>query len=161
MSKGEELELIERIRTFFGADVTAKSRARKIVDVKHSFSHTMRDMGYTYEYIGQLTNRDHATVMHSFKTSRMLADTDREYSKLLNAMRTLVNDFHVAYGLRSTKAYERNRVSFAKLYALLLRRSSMFLTEKEVLSWLTAANMSEFQYKNLSRTSEEPVPGLQ
>jgi hypothetical protein len=161
MSKGEESELIERIRTFFGVDVTVRNRARKIVDVKHSFAHAMRDMGYTYEYIGQLTNRDHATAMHSCKTSQMLSDTDREYSKLLNAMRTLVNDFHISYGLRSTKAYERDRVSLAKLYALLLRRSSPFLTEKEVLSWLEVAKMSEFQYKNLSRTSEEPVPGLQ
>jgi hypothetical protein len=157
MTKGEELELIERVNVFFNVDVRSRSRKRRIVDVRHAMSSVLRELGYKLEYIGSITNRDHCSVMNSCKMSNQLCETDRDFKLLYDSMRSLVNDFHNAFNIRSVNTESRGRASFAKLYSLLLRRTSTFITHKELLTWLDAAKITEVEYKNLSRTSDEPI----
>jgi len=68
-----------------GIDIMAKTRyrGRKHVEARQLFTtFMMRHTKRTLENIGEMVNRDHATVLHSAKTVSNLCDTDNSFKAM-------------------------------------------------------------------------------
>lgn len=69
-------------------DMRSASRRRNIVNARFIFSKILHDItGFSYSHIGQLINRDHATVLYHIKTCRQLIDIDKYFKNMYNEVK--------------------------------------------------------------------------
>jgi chromosomal replication initiation ATPase DnaA len=66
----------------------AKSRSRRLVDVRRALSAILVEQGYSVREIGQELCRPHSTVVHFVQTHQNLCESDREYKNLYWQLRT-------------------------------------------------------------------------
>ena len=69
-------DLIKNVEYFIQKDgLKRKSRERKYIHKRIFFYYTLRNAGLTYQRIGDMFNRHHATVLHGIKTYKNLKKT--------------------------------------------------------------------------------------
>ena len=69
-------------------DMRSASRRRNIVNARFIFSTILYELtGFSYSHIGQLINRDHATVLYHIKTCRQLIDIDKYFKNMYNEVK--------------------------------------------------------------------------
>jgi chromosomal replication initiation ATPase DnaA len=64
----------------------AKSRSRRLVDVRRALSAILVEQGYSVREIGQELCRPHSTVVHFVQTHNNLFGTDTDYQCLFNKL---------------------------------------------------------------------------
>jgi chromosomal replication initiation ATPase DnaA len=65
----------------------AKSRSRRLVDVRRALSAILVEQGYSVREIGRELCRPHSTVVHFVQTHWNLCATDGEYRGLVEQLR--------------------------------------------------------------------------
>ena len=76
-----------------GQDITKNTRVREVADAVKIYSKMARKFTpYSYEQIGSLINRNHATIMHAVKWYEPLYKMDKDFRCLANACIQTIND---------------------------------------------------------------------
>jgi hypothetical protein len=57
------------------------NRKRAIVDARRAYSKILRDAGFSYQYIGDTLNKNHATIIHYVKSVDGLLKYDAVFEK--------------------------------------------------------------------------------
>ena len=69
------------INEIFFVNIDDSSRKRAIVDARRAYSRILRDLGFSYEYIGDSLGRDHATIIHYVKSINDLLEYDSIFER--------------------------------------------------------------------------------
>jgi hypothetical protein len=69
------------INEIFFVDINDKTRKRRIVDARRAYSKILRDVGFSYEHIGDSIDKDHATIIHYAKSINDLLQYDSIFEK--------------------------------------------------------------------------------
>jgi chromosomal replication initiation ATPase DnaA len=69
----------------------AKSRSRRLVDVRRALSAILVEQGYSVREIGQELCRPHSTVVHFVQTHENLCATDGAYQALVRELKEATN----------------------------------------------------------------------
>ena len=69
------------IKEIFLADIEEKTRKRRVVDARRAYSKILRDVGFSYDYIGQTIGKDHASIIHYVKSISGLLQYDSTFEK--------------------------------------------------------------------------------
>lgn len=69
------------INEIFFVNIDDSSRKRAIVDSRRAYSRILRDLGFSYEYIGDSLGRDHATIIHYVKSINDLLEYDSIFER--------------------------------------------------------------------------------
>jgi hypothetical protein len=69
------------INEIFFVDIKDNTRKRRIVDARRAYSKILRDVGFSYEYIGDSIGKDHATIIHYAKSISDLLKYDSVFEK--------------------------------------------------------------------------------
>tara|TARA_R110002051_G_scaffold30319_8_gene70202 strand:+ start:1336 stop:1782 length:447 start_codon:yes stop_codon:yes gene_type:complete len=90
--------LIRLVENELGVPLKSTSRARELIDARSICYQIMRDeMGMSYNYIGTLFNKNHATIISAVKKFPDLIKYDkgleRTYNKILNMWALQAGDF--------------------------------------------------------------------
>lgn len=64
------------INSVFLVNIDDKTRQRKLVDSKKAYSKILRDIKFTYKYIGDTLEKDHSTIVHYVKSIDGLMEYD-------------------------------------------------------------------------------------
>ena len=76
--KQKELNQINEIKTFIEQDMFKKSRKREYVDSRRIFFYILRNKFLlTYYAIGEISQKDHATIIYAIKTFENLIKIDK------------------------------------------------------------------------------------
>jgi hypothetical protein len=78
------------INEVFVTDIDLNSRDRNSVDGRKAYSKILRDVGLSYLQIGRTLNKNHATIIHYYKSCNHLVEYDSVFKKKFNLV---VNDF--------------------------------------------------------------------
>jgi chromosomal replication initiation ATPase DnaA len=70
----------------------AKSRARKLVDIRRALSAILVEQGYSVREIGCELCRPHSTVIHFVQTHDSLFDTDTDYKNLFQQLHHILKE---------------------------------------------------------------------
>lgn len=73
-----------------GERIDTKSRKRHITYARAVYCKAGRDLGLSYSCIGDIINRDHATVMHSVKTIFPFSQSESSYRNLYEVIGSVV-----------------------------------------------------------------------
>lgn len=72
-------------------EMRSASRKRTIVNARIIFSAILHELtNFSYTHIGQLINRDHATVLYHIRTCRQLIDTDKNFKAMYNEVKNSI-----------------------------------------------------------------------
>lgn len=74
--------LISIIESVYNLDLKARSRERKYVGARISYSHILRDLGFGWTFIGRTINRNHATIINSVKQFETYMRFDPNFKEL-------------------------------------------------------------------------------
>lgn len=78
-----------------------KSRYRNIIYRRYYLYNKLREQGYTYQYIGNIFNRDHSTILHGIKVHKDFTKLkDKIYFKMTQKERDLFGDIQYIGTLR-------------------------------------------------------------
>jgi hypothetical protein len=69
------------INEIFFVNIDDSSRKRSIVDARRAYSKILRDVGFSYEYIGESVGRDHSTIIHYVKSIENLLEYDSIFER--------------------------------------------------------------------------------
>jgi hypothetical protein len=69
------------INEIFFVDIDKRTRKRELVDARRAYSKILRDVGFSYQHIGDSIGKDHATVIHYIKTIDPLLKYDPVFQK--------------------------------------------------------------------------------
>lgn len=69
------------INEIFFVNIDDSSRKRSIVDARRAYSKILRDVGFSYEYIGESIGRDHSTIIHYVKSIENLLEYDSIFER--------------------------------------------------------------------------------
>jgi hypothetical protein len=69
------------IKEIFFADIEEKTRKRRVVDARRAYSKILRDVGFSYDYIGHSIGKDHASIIHYVKSISGLLKYDSTFEK--------------------------------------------------------------------------------
>jgi hypothetical protein len=69
------------INDIFFVDINKRTRKRELVDARRAYSKILRDVGFSYQHIGDSIGKDHATVIHYIKTIDPLLKYDPVFQK--------------------------------------------------------------------------------
>tara|TARA_R110000823_G_C15747021_1_gene481485 strand:+ start:180 stop:656 length:477 start_codon:yes stop_codon:yes gene_type:complete len=142
-------QMFQEIEEFFGYNINSRTRKREVLDIRHAWRFAMRELGYTYKAIGDMTGHDHATVMNSLKIVNKMTSYKNDFVDLLYAMKGFVNDFHKVNGLQTDKKREEYGQGLLHLYVDLLDYVSSKFTKKELTNWINAAGITEIHFKSI------------
>lgn len=111
-------------------ELTSKARGRRIARARHAAVYVLRTKGESYPSIGRVLDRDHSTIVASFRAAQVTASHNSEYARVLrdlvagrvqateNRVRVLVcvgvrpDGSYVAYGVDGLSSDElRARVA--------------------------------------------------
>ena len=87
-----ERDLVRVVCDFYGADsnmLDQKTRKREVVLPRQVCMYFIREMfpNLTFENIGFIFKKDHATVMHAIKVMKDLMDTDKAFMVEVDVLR--------------------------------------------------------------------------
>jgi len=87
-------DLLKSIQKFSGVNLKkTKSRKRNIVEARQLYCKLMRDVGYTYEAIGETINIGHATVLYHCRNYEYIRKASPELKDLeKNVLNDLSDD---------------------------------------------------------------------
>ena len=72
------------------------SRKREVIYPRYYIFNKLRDQGYTLEYIANIFNKDHCTILHGIKIHKMYTkQKDKIYFQLTEKERDLFGDKHL------------------------------------------------------------------
>ena len=75
----EEMEVLKKIvNDVFLVDINENRRLRNLVDAKKVYSKILRDMGCSYQSIGNSINKNHVTIMHYMNTIESIMTYDAD-----------------------------------------------------------------------------------
>ena len=69
------------INEIFFVNINDKTRKRRIVDARRAYAKILRDVGFSYEHIGDSIGKDHATIIHYVKSIDDLLQYDSIFEK--------------------------------------------------------------------------------
>lgn len=79
------MESLKRIvNDIFVADLEDKSRIRKNVDARKAYSKILKDIGFSFEYIGETISKDHSSIVHYCISANYLFLYDNVFQKKFN-----------------------------------------------------------------------------
>lgn len=81
-----DIESLKQVIEFHG--LKTKTRKRNLVYKRSFLCRTLRDMNFTYSFIGSLISKDHTTVIHALK----VYDENINYIDFLEYLGELPND---------------------------------------------------------------------
>ena len=94
-SAGFDINVIKDIvEDFTGLDIAAKTRKRDFTDARQIYCKIARDENptiVTTTKIGEIINRDHATVIHSVKKAAIIIEQDPSLMNLYMKIMTVIN----------------------------------------------------------------------
>lgn len=70
----------------------AKSRARRLVDIRRALSAILIEQGWSVREIASELCRPHSTVVHFVQTHESLLSTDAQYRLLFGQLRSITSD---------------------------------------------------------------------
>lgn len=149
MTLAEEMRLIHTVDRYFNVSITNKSRRREFLDIKHAFRFVMREMGYGFTDIGRMIGCQHATVIHSYKMAVDLIETEPDFSKIVNVMKSVISDFHVSYRIKTRKMEMERKKSMVTTFCVLLNEVKDYVGEDGVKYWLHKAKLEQHQFDNI------------
>ena len=145
MTDSQAQKLIRRVNEYFEVDLMKRSRARHLVDVRHTFMTSLRKRGYKTTDIGRYLGKDHATVIHASRKVKELCDYDKDMKKLVEYMDDLVDDFFATEKIYSKGSfidkYESNRIVASRLIDEYVK------DHKEIINWLDRFGISYEEFK--------------
>jgi len=80
------------IENEIGERIDTKNRRRDLTYARAVFCRTGRDMGLSLSAIGQVINRDHATVLHNLRVVYPFAEREIYYKRLYEVLRAVVDE---------------------------------------------------------------------
>lgn len=72
------------VNEIFLIDIDSKRRKRTIVDGRKVYSKILRDLGYSYQHIGNTLDKDHCSIIHYVKNIDSLLEFDSVFNKRYN-----------------------------------------------------------------------------
>lgn len=79
------MESLKRIvNDIFLTDIDDMSRFRKNVDGRKAYSKILRDVGFSFQYIGNSINKNHASIIHYCRSCDYLFAYDNVFQKRFN-----------------------------------------------------------------------------
>ena len=69
------------INLVFFVDIEDTTRKRRIVDARRAYAKILKDAGFSYHYIGDSLNKNHATIIHYVKSVDDLLKYDSPFEK--------------------------------------------------------------------------------
>ena len=100
------------INDVFLTDIDDISRLRQTVDARKAYSKILRDIGFSFQYIADSINKNHATIMHYCRSSDSLFAYDNIFKKKFNLAK---NKFLLEINNENTQAnhenvFEKNKI---------------------------------------------------
>lgn len=71
--------IIKNVSEFYGIDPYNPTNKRRYVDVRRVIYHLLRKKQFTFEEIGAMFGKDHATVLHGVRSHDSLVVNDKKY----------------------------------------------------------------------------------
>lgn len=69
------------VNLVFFVDIEDTTRKRRIVDARRAYAKILKDAGFSYHYIGDSLNKNHATIIHYVKSVDGLLKYDSAFEK--------------------------------------------------------------------------------
>lgn len=69
------------VNEIFFVNIDNPTRKRRTVDARRAYSKILRDVGFSYEHIGDSIEKDHATIIHYVKSIENLLEYDSVFEK--------------------------------------------------------------------------------
>lgn len=142
-------QLIKHLNAYFEVDLMSKTRKRNVIDVRHTVMHVMRNMGYTTTFIGEMFNKDHATVVHASRKLRALINIEPEMRVMYGVVKSMVEQFIVDNKILTRKLMMEESENMKILFCKILKISG-----EDVDPWLEKANISNDMYESYTYEEE-------
>jgi hypothetical protein len=147
MTTEQKQQLIATINQSLDIDLLRKTRQRRVVDVRHALSFSLRRRKYTTIEIGEMIGKNHATIIHAERKVKNLYLTDRSFTMLVDAIENIIDNFFKKNKIHThaehIEKYNSLRVTAAKL----IKRASEWMTEDELKYWTNEMDLSEKEYE--------------
>jgi len=148
MNLRQSQDLIKELNTHFSVDITKKSRVRHLVDIRHCAMFSLRKRQYGLNFIGEIFDQNHASVIHAVKKVNALYGLDKDYTKLSTAIDEVIDNF-----FEKEKIYSRtlNAEKYEALQMAACRLISEYVTNnQEIESWLLRMGLTWDQYRTFT-----------
>lgn len=93
--KNKLVSIKKIIENQVGERIDTRSRKRHLTYARAIYCQAGRDLGLSFSTIGQLINRDHATVMHSVKVIFPFSQEESYYRNLYDVMKSFAESAHI------------------------------------------------------------------
>lgn len=151
MTTEQKNQLIVTINENMNVDLLKKTRQRRVVDVRHALSFSLRRRKYTTTEIGEMIGKDHATVLHAERKVKNLYLTDRSFTMLVDAIENIIDKFFKKNRIYSHADHIEKYESLRVIASKLVKRSSEWITEEEQDYWLKLIDVSQKEYEFFTR----------
>jgi chromosomal replication initiation ATPase DnaA len=99
------LECLANLYDITSADILGKCRKAHISEARMIFIYLMRHLGYSTTYLGELLNRNHATMIYNTKTFDNRYKYDVRFRKKVDKMLEIVD----LYGEKDSGKVKKER----------------------------------------------------
>ena len=89
--KNKLISIKRIIESEVGERIDTKNRRRDLTYARSVYCKVGRDMGYSLSAIGNVINRDHATVLHNLRVVFPFGQNENAYKKLYKTMTAVAN----------------------------------------------------------------------
>ena len=123
-----DIDSLKQVIEFHG--LSSKTRKRNLVYKRSFLCRTLRDMNFTFSFIGSLINKDHTTVIHALK----VYDENINYIDFLEYIGELPNDIeNCIINQEPINKIEKKRISNIEQRLLTATKYGEFLQLKREL----------------------------
>ena len=150
MEKEIQEQIIDVIERLHNAKITTKNRKRENVTARAVYAKLCKDIFpyLTLEKIAKPINRDHATIIHSFKAIENHLKNDNEYINLYKKASVIINKDIVA-------TQNVKEISYLEsLEERLIKMSNALIEKNKEIEYLKSLRTSD-RYKKFDRIPDE------
>jgi len=101
--------LINLCEERFDCDLKEKNRVRNNVNARVAYGVLMRERGYTYAKIGELIDRDHATIVHYSRQADMYLKTDEDFKNKFDLVKKEFDEKRIDNKMKKIANFVENK----------------------------------------------------